>query len=83
MTKRKAIQIARENETLHATYSGHGMSSEITHKWGQDTRRELKSRRIRRALGLLGVDGGEAFEYSMLTTLPFREAVYAYKGATK
>jgi len=82
--KKKAIEMARENETEDLSYSeGYGMWLEVTHRPGKDHRKELKSRRIRRALGLLGVDGGEAFEYSMLTELPFREAVYAYKGATK
>ena len=80
MTKRKAIEMARASETENLSYSeGYGMWLEVGHRWGKDHRKELKSRRIRRALGLLGVDGGDAFEYSLLTTLPFREAVYAYK----
>ena len=84
MTKKKAIELARKYETENTSYSeGYGMWLEVSLRWGKDSRKELKSRKIRRALGLLGVDGGDAFEYSMLTELPFREAVYAYKGATR
>ena len=80
MTKKKAIEMARASETENLSYSeGYGMWLEVSLRWGKDHRKELKSRRIRTALGLLGVDGGDAFEYSLLTTLPFREAVYAYK----
>ena len=84
MKKKKAIEMARENETEDLSYSeGYGMWLEVDHRPGKDHRKELKSRRIRCALRLLGADGGDAFEYSMLTELPFREAVYAYKGATR
>ena len=84
MTKCEAIRTARASETEDLSYSeGYGMWLEVTHRPGKDHQKELKSRRIRRALGLLGVDENEAFEYSMLTELPFREAVYAYKGATR
>jgi hypothetical protein len=81
MTKCEAIRTARASETENLSYSeGYGMWLEVDHRPGKDPRRELKSRRIRTALRLLGVDGGDAFEYSMLVELPFREAVYAYKG---
>ena len=84
MKKKKAIEMARVYETENTSYSeGHGIWLEVTHRWGKDPRKELKSRKIRCALRLLGADGADAFEYSLLTTLPFREAVYAYKGATK